>query len=123
MKKKLFAALAAGTMLCGMLTAPVSAAETNYQMGDVNMDGAVDLADAQEALQFWCTSIAYKQGKLTPEQQALGNVDGEITTIAWARGRIDTPISVVDAQILLIYYTRHMSRPDLTLEDVLTEKY
>ncbi len=85
MKKKLFAAIAAGTMLCGMLTAPVSAAETNYQMGDVNMDGAV--------------------------------------AIAWARGRIDTPISVVDAQILLIYYTRHMSRPDLTLEDVLTEKY
>ena len=119
MKKKLFAAIAAGTMLCGMLTAPVSAAETNYHMGDVNMDGVVDLADTQEALQFWCTSLACKKGKLTPEQQALGNVDGEITTIEWARGRIDTPISVVDAQILLIYYTRHMSRPDLTLEDVL----
>ena len=119
MKKKLFAAIAAGTMLCGMLTAPVSAAESSYQMGDVNMDGTVDIADAQEALQFWCTSIAYKQGKLTPEQQALGNVDGEITPIEWERGRIDTPISIKDAQILLIYYTGHMAHPDLTLEDVL----
>ena len=119
MKKKLFAALAAGTMLCGMLTAPVSAAETKYQTGDVNMNGAVDIEDAQLALQFWCTSIAYKQGDLTEEQQALGNVDGEVTTIKWEKGQIDTPISMRDAQILLIYYTRRMTNQDLTIDDVL----
>ncbi len=119
MKKKLFAALAAGAMLCGMLTAPVSAAETKYQTGDVNMNGAVDIEDAQLALQFWCTSIAYKQGDLTEEQQALGNVDGEVTTIKWEKGQIDTPISMRDAQILLIYYTRRMTNQDLTIDDVL----
>ena len=76
MKKKLFAALAAGTMLCGMLTAPVSAAETSYQMGDVNLDGVVDVADAQMTLQEYVMLVLSRraEGSLTPEQRQLALV-------------------------------------------------
>ena len=49
MKQKIFAALAASVMLCGVLTAPVSA-DSAYKKGDVNMDGVVDGFDAMLVL-------------------------------------------------------------------------
>ena len=92
MKKKLFAMLAAGTMLCGMLTAPVSAAETSYQMGDVNMDGAVDVADAQMTLQEYVMLVLCRraEGSLTPEQRqvmydALTCISGHLERLAAPR--------------------------------------
>ena len=81
MKKKLFAAIAAGAMLCGMLTAPVSAAET-YKKGDINMDGIVDSADAQLVLQEYTMVMVAKHDKgiLSTEQYALAQVTPESLT-------------------------------------------
>ena len=116
MKKKLFAAIAAGTMLCGMLTANVSAAETSYQMGDVNMDGAVDTADAQIVLVDYTQLICRKKGILTDEQRILGNVDG--VTEFTRSGNIEIKASICDAQMLLRYYVVRLSKSDMTLEEV-----
>ena len=121
MKKKLFAALAAGTMLCGMLTAPVSAAETKYQMGDVNMDGAVDTADAQLVLVDYTMLICRKAGIFTDEQRVLGNVDGK--TEAIGNGTIEIKASVNDAQFLLKYYVVRLIRSDAALEDVVGRSF
>ena len=107
MKKKLFAAIAAGAMLCGMLTAPVSAAET-YQKGDVNMDGIVDAKDAQLALEDYVELITGNKGFLTEEQRNLGNVNGEtrISTLPPIPS-VELAVDIQDAQLLLFYYTEH----------------
>jgi len=107
MKKKLFAALAAGTMLCGMLTAPVSAAETKYQMGDVNMNGAVDIEDAQLTLREYVMLVLtrHTEGVLTPEQRELALV---IPQKYWEQEKYitdDNTSLLLCAQTILSYYT------------------
>ena len=51
MKKKVFAALCAGAMLCGMVSMPVSAWETKYTKGDINMDGEHSRKSCERSLQ------------------------------------------------------------------------
>ena len=108
MKKKLLAAIAAGAMLCGMLTAPVSAAET-YQKGDVNMDGIVDVADAQLVLVAYSDFIVgdTDQTAFTPEQVELATITGN-QAFTWSR-KYQIPFSIEDAQIILLFYLNQMS--------------
>lgn len=101
MKKKLFSAIAAGAMLCGMLTAPVSAAET-YQKGDVNMDGVVDIADAQLVLQEYTFAIVGADYGLTSEQLELASITGSTTKLFNSEQAI--PIGVSDANVIFMYY-------------------
>jgi hypothetical protein len=101
MKKKLFAAMAAGALLCGMLTAPVSAAET-YQKGDVNMDGIVDVADAQLVLQEYTFALVGVDYGLTSEQLELASITGSMTKLFNSEQVI--PIGVSDANVILMYY-------------------
>lgn len=116
MKKKLLAAIAAGAMLCGMLTAPVSAAET-YQKGDVNMDGVVDVTDAQLILMDYTQVMSLMDGILTSEQREIGNVDEKTETKDYV-----CIASVEDANWVLRYYCSHLVNSEITLEDVLGKK-
>ena len=122
MKKKLFAAIAAGAMFCGMLTAPVSAAET-YKKGDVNMDGIVDVKDAQRVLEDYVELITGNKGFLTEEQRNLGNVNGEtrISTLPTIPS-VELVVDIQDAQLLLFYYTEHLTDESVTL-DMILDKY
>lgn len=123
MKKKLFAAIAAGAMLCGMLTAPVSAAET-YQKGDINMDGIVDVKDVQLALEDYVELIVGNKGFLTEEQRNLGNVNGEtqISTIRVSQKEYKLVVDIQDIQLILFYYTEHLTDESVTL-DMILDKY
>ncbi len=108
MKKKLFAAIAAGAMLCGMLTAPVSAAET-YQKGDVNMDGSVDVGDAQRILTEYMFFWVGHGCSLTSEQIELCTITNTSTKTLIESG--DTvPFSVADAQIVWRYSTDKIAK-------------
>ena len=120
MKKKLLAAIAAGAMLCGMLTAPVSAAET-YQKGDVNMDGVVDVADAQLALVDYVEGLCGRRSELTDEQRNLGNVTEktEIISMPVSQTEFELVIGIIDAQLILRYYTEHLLDETLTMDDFL----
>ena len=118
MKKKLFAAIAAGAMLCGMLTAPVSAAET-YQKGDVNMDGVVDIADAQLIQQEYTDFLCSNKYSFTPEQLQLSSITG-ITTKGVHDGA-EIPFSVADAQVVFSYATDVIS--ELSVPDTVDVYY
>ena len=122
MKKKIFTAILTGAMLCGMLTTPVSAAEPEIQMGDVNFDGAVDIADAQLLLIESVERMVQNPGILTDAQRAIGNVDGESETLF--DDSEPNPITLTDAQFVLIYYITNMIDSSITMEEVVgkTEK-
>ena len=106
MKKKIFAAFAAAvTGLC-CLAAPVSA-ESQYQMGDVNRDGQIDIGDAQLALKEY-TAVRIGQYPLgtvlDDEQRSLAMVtDRSILTenADYAKDHV----VIEDVYILLSYYT------------------
>ena len=75
--KKLLSILAAAVLGCTALCTPVLAAENDelvYRLGDVNMDGRVDCADAQLALQQYADTLAGLDGLLTKQQIELANV-------------------------------------------------
>ena len=107
MKKKLLAAIAAGAMLCGMLTAPVSAAET-YQKGDVNMDGVVDVADAQLVVEAYVSYFSGKGCILTEAQIQLASITSRTTTDVITNQTIS--INVSDAQVILRYATDRITQ-------------
>lgn len=135
MKKKLMTGITACVMLCGLLTAPVSAEKFEPQLGDVNFDGVVDVADAQLILHDFTALICRKKnGYLTDAQRELGNVDGEVyidyrherrlvstDPIRYERVEVDPipiPADVVDAQMVLYYYCGHLVDPNVTLQEV-----
>lgn len=120
MKKKLFAAITAGAMLCGMLTIPVSAAES-YQKGDVNMDGIVDVKDAQLALEDYVEGLCGRRSELTDEQRNLGNVTGktDIIIMPVSQTEFELVIDIIDAQLILRYYTEYLLDESLTMDDYL----
>ena len=122
MKKKIFAALAAALMLGMTLAAPVSAAEAEYQMGDVNLDGTVDVADAQLVLVDYVELFCGKKGVLTDIQRQIGNVDGESHMSNIPLPNIPAVELFADAaysQKILEYYVEHMVNPNVKWEDVL----
>ena len=113
--KKMLTGMITCAMLCGMLTAPVSAAEITPQMGDVNLDGSVDTGDSQLILRDYVEVMCQLDGCLTKEQRALGNVDGKTEKFT---DSIEFIASVSDAEFVLIYYCAHLVDPTVTLESV-----
>jgi len=102
MKKKFFAAIASVMMLGTILAMPVSAAET-YQKGDVNMDGKVDLADAQIVQLEYLHYFTGYECTFNEEQMKLATIVGHSTKHPKKTESI--PFSVADAQVILQYYT------------------
>lgn len=103
----MFAIITAATMACGILLAPVS--ETNsYQKGDVNMDGVVDVADAQLALLEYTFAIVGVDYGLKSEQLELASITGSMTKIFNSEQVI--PIGVSDAQVILRYATDRIAQ-------------
>ena len=102
MKKKLFAVIAAAmTGLC-CLAAPVSAEQT-CKMGDVNMDGEIDLGDAQLALrEFTYHTLGQKKDKWLSDEQI------QLAMIVESKYRNANAMDCVDLQdawFILKYYT------------------
>lgn len=64
-----------------------------YMIGDTNLDGIVDVLDAQETLRAYTERIAGKGTGLTPAQTKAADVVN------------DDIVSVDDAQVILKYYT------------------
>lgn len=113
MKKKLLAAIAASALLCGVLSAPVSAAE--YKKGDINMDGEITVEDAQLAAKDYVEYLlAGNSHILTDEQLILGNVDGVVDEFDTRKN----PVSVSDAQIILCYYTDCLANSSISKLDI-----
>ena len=111
-KTKLFAVLSAAMLGCCAMGGTAFAEETEpvdysqYQLGDVTLDGVVDVDDAQYALQIYVDMLAchdvIAKGWYTEEQIALGNVDGEFSE--GCDGSL-LPVDCVDCQLILMYYT------------------
>ncbi|MBR3269100.1 MAG: hypothetical protein IKI58_10330 [Oscillospiraceae bacterium] len=110
--RKLFAFLSAGVLGCCALGGTAFAEETEpvdlsqYQMGDINMDGQVDLDDAQLALRTYVFMLAQKDVKeclgVTEEQIKLADV------ISYSTEK-NSYLDAADAQVILEYYTDQLS--------------
>jgi len=125
MKKKVLAALCAGAMLCGMASAPVSAAETQYRKGDVNMNGEIDLRDCRDVLiEYTYYAVSAMDHYLTDEQIELADVLPDTTTILCAEYFVGTShdttskITARDVSLLMRYYTYAMVDPELKEKDI-----
>ena len=112
MKKKVFAALCAGAMLCGMVSMPVSAWETKYTKGDINMDGRIDGKDIMAALKeytyyFVCgldhylTDEQLELADITP-RESTHTIENPITGVSYER---TTKVTIRECHLLLMYYT------------------
>jgi len=116
-KTKLLAVLSAAMLGCCAMggTAFAEVAEpvddSQYQLGDINLDGEVDVDDAQYAQTIFTQMLAchdvIAKGWYTEEQIALGNVDGKYldTGDGWL-----LPVDVEDAQLILMYYTDKLAQ-------------
>ncbi len=124
-KTKLLAVLSAAMLGCCAFGGTAFAEETEpvdysqYQLGDITMDGVVDVEDAQVALQIYTDRLALidviAKGHYTEEQIALGNVDG-ITDDIFG---ILSPVSIDDAYFILLYYSERLSekKPEMPLDE------
>ncbi len=100
-----FAALSAAVLLCSAGMIPAAAADTpQYQKGDVNMDGTVDVKDAVLVAESYCGWIVGKDHFLTEEQMVLADVAD--TEPLFYLGR-ETNITIQDASDLLCYALLH----------------
>ena len=116
-KTKLFAVLSAAMLGCCAMggTAFAEVAEpvdySQYQLGDINLDGEVDVDDAQYAQTIFTQMLAchdvIAKGWYTEEQIALGNVDGKYsdTCDGWL-----LPVDCDDVQLILRYYTDKLAQ-------------
>lgn len=118
MKKRFCAAIAAVMMLGTILAMPASAAET-YQKGDVNMDGKIDVEDAQLVLQAYVEYFTGNSCILNDDQIALANITG--TTTMNPDTKEEVLFSGSDARIILVYWTfrdvTHEIEPDISIDD------
>ena len=112
MKKKVLAALCAGAMLCGMVSAPVSAWETKYSKGDINMDGEIDGKDVMASLrEYTYYFVSGLDHYLTDEQIELADITPKEETrsfLDYSTGETferTTKVSLRECQLLLRYYT------------------
>jgi len=115
-KTKLFAVLSAAMLGCCAMGGTAFAEEaapvdySKYQLGDITMDGEVDIEDAQLALQCYTLSLAELQQHIPYEQQLLGCVKGYTVTkiIEDEDGNIvkQNPfvLDLIDSMIILVYY-------------------
>ena len=112
MKKKVFAALCAGAMLCGMVSMPVSAWETKYTKGDVNMDGKIDARDFKLCLkEYTIYYVSRMDHFLTDEQLERADITPKESTCTFrdyktgeTRERT-TKITIQECNLYLICYT------------------
>ena len=110
--RKLFAFLSAAVLGCCTLGGTAFAEETEpvdlsqYQMGDITMDGQVDLDDAQLALRTYVFMLAQKDVKeclgVTEEQIKLADV------IRYSTEK-NSHLDAADAHVILEYYTDQLS--------------
>ena len=132
--KKLFAFLSAGVLCCCALGGTAFAEETEpvdlsqYQMGDITMDGIVDLDDAQLALKCYVHSLAGKELLIPYEQQLLGCIRGYVQTerVVDENDQVlfinQIIIDVTDAQEILDYYVATLAKStELTLEEYVAQ--
>ena len=113
-KTKLLAVLSAAMLGCCAMGGTAFAEEaepvdySKYQLGDITMDGNIDIADAQLALQIYTDLLAqrdiFASGYLTEERLALGNVDGVDDYVC---GTV-SPVSIEDAYLILYYYSERL---------------
>ena len=114
--KKLFAILSAAMLGCCALGGTAFAEETEpldltqYQMGDINIDGEVDVEDAQIALQLYSDYLAgysadesYQRAGITAEQAKLGDIVSESAAT-------DCLNDLSDAFYILSYYADSLSK-------------
>lgn len=85
---------------------PVAAEETTtYALGDVNMDGKIDLADARTVLRYYCRCVALTPAELNPwlneEQLPLADVFNN-----------DGVIDCRDARLILCYYAYSLTEDE-----------
>ena len=125
MKKKVLTARCAGVLFCGMVSAPVSAAETQYRKGDVNMNGEIDLRDCHAVLaEFTYYAVARLDHYLTDEQIELADILPDMFTEIVTDAQTGTTqervsrITSRDALMLLKYYTYAMVDEELKEKDV-----
>ena len=117
MKKRIFAAIAASVLLCGVLSAPASA--SGYKKGDVNMDGEITVEDAQLALiEYTEYLVAGKKHTLTDAQLELANVDEKSFTTSEKIGSRTSPVDVIDAWAILFYYTEGLANEAVKNRDI-----
>ncbi|MBR3267687.1 MAG: hypothetical protein IKI58_03010 [Oscillospiraceae bacterium] len=103
----------------------VDAAELlqKYQLGDIDMNGIVDLSDALIALYYygWVLSGQSLDQKysLTEEQLILGNVDG-VERMLFGKA---VPVDYCDAVFIQRYYTKTIAEkiPPITLEQYMAD--
>ncbi|MBQ8920553.1 MAG: hypothetical protein IJ060_00110 [Oscillospiraceae bacterium] len=114
--KKLLAILSAVMLGCCALGGTAFAEETEpvdysqYQLGDINLDGEVDIEDAQIAQQFYTDYYLAKKPLgttlashgITEEQLKLGDIIN-YTNVT------DYPVTIEDAYLILSYYTDQLS--------------
>ena len=92
MKKRILAGLTAAVMLCGMLSVPAFAEKTGFELGDVNMNGVIDLGDCLDVFEEYNYQVAELGHFLTPEQLESAKVCGGDT------------VTLDDVILLLAYY-------------------
>ena len=90
-----------------------------YTSGDVNMDGVVDIADAQLIQQEYTDFLCSNKYSFTPEQLQLSSITG-ITTKGVHDG-VEIPFSVADAQVVFSYATDVIS--ELSVPDTVDVYY
>jgi len=109
--KRVFAILSAAMLGCCALGGTAFAEETEpvdysqYQLGDINLDGEVDIEDAQLALQFYTDYYLAKKPLnvilaslgITEEQLVLGDIINESYTEEYS-------VTIEDAFMILSYY-------------------
>lgn len=79
--KKLISALLSATLLAGAAAMPAAAEET-YSLGDVTMDGVVDVADAMDLMRYYTDVILLEMdGNLTEDQLALADVNYHLGSV------------------------------------------
>ena len=91
-------------------TSITAAWEMSYLRGDVDLGGAVDAADAQQALKAYVNMLSGKPDGLSSVARLAGDIDG------------DGQVTAVDAQIILKYYVETLAGKNPTWESLLTKK-
>ena len=82
-----------------------------YPMGDVSMDGVVDVTDAQSVLKIYAENLAGNTPQLQTEQIKAADVNAD--------GKIDS----TDAQLILLYYVQNtLADTQTSWEELLSAK-
>ena len=117
-KTKLLAALSAAMLGCCAMGGTAFAEETEpvdyskYQMGDINLDGEVDIDDAQIALRLYTEYLVGRtveesclRNGITAEQAKLGDI------VSYKGTDLSNDLS--DAFYILSYYADNLSRKNV----------